>query len=45
LAYYYDLGGVELVIEGAIAIEDYWVVVVELEKWIEFEGSSPWVNS
>jgi len=36
LVYYWDLGGVEMVIEGSIAVEDSGVIAVELAKWIEF---------
>ena len=33
-----------MVIEGAIVVEDSGIVGVELEKWVEFEGPSPWVD-
>jgi hypothetical protein len=33
-----------MVIEGTTVVEDSRVVAVELAKWIEFEGSSPWVD-
>ena len=33
-----------MVIEGAIVIEGFGVVGVELATWVGFEGPSPWVD-
>jgi hypothetical protein len=38
------LGGVELVVEGAIFVEDSGIIGAELAKWVDFAGPSLWVD-
>ena len=45
MVFYWDLGEVGLVIEGAIVVEGFGVIGVGLAKWVGFEGPSLWFDS